>query len=969
MPTATSIQSIPQINLSSSLTTSEPGKFDNAYIKTLNIDIGVTDNPTSINVGLINEVGNYRNYPLSYTDAYNLKIGNDLSIWCYLVSQKKSTSSSSKTTEVEFIDGSHILDRVFIGGIGVHTLDERYWTFAAKRAEIPVTCPPCHTDNVISIPDPSATVVRTASSTLPLKSGQVYVNPIYTDRLLRNSTLEFSGNIRDGGYIFLGNEKYTKTSCDLAQVDYSFHELRLACDKMGITIAIPDKSMTPLGYSTLRKAHWGTLRSVLKSWCADFGTSFVYDYTSLAPVIREVQLRAPVLSSSIKVIANTAKIIKLGHTSLVEQVSEDKTLKGSFKNTLVTSYKKPKSKRDFEKNTFYGTAYKCFQTSDVLGEEARSYRTGFQYNQCCSLAKYNQNMRTLYLAWLAGTRWNSGAGDGKMYRALGFNAVRSLKKDLQDEIIDECLDTETYREVTSKFLSTGVTEFDMILGTFSEGAASRHAEFEKNFAEEFLGKWFFTNFDSYADEKYGGYKLCYTGADWRYEISSSMTPPNLDVPTSSHSMNGESLQARLFNQAKLPFAKNLWGPIPDNRSPWNYYDWFSDPRIKIYNRTDAPWNIPQESAEAVFTSETDDGMIDLATPFLPRFQKIEGLIETRLRARFGGTNVPIGRTIDGVKEKSIPCLLIAPKPARIGEILNVSSYFPAINPNETPYFFNKGTSMGNTLDCSSSLKCELQGGLEQEVCKPKNFCAGYPQLPPGSVTANTGIGKIYGARDSEPFQEGVLNFLGGGFTVSWRPPVSKGKASGPERGPLLIVGPAGTAGSGINDIYLANYKEHVKSTYYTPKIEQIRGGESYSLTNAGNVSEVRVTLNDVSSNEPIFSAKNALTGQTAVITKIYIHGLGFLTLEAYHAFVKSFTDQGNLDPVKHSVDVTFGNVDFGPLAAYLSPSYGLNKLTCSIDERGISASAGWTNRPATPPSQDLFTKEIVPQIVAQRNLF
>ena len=154
MPTATSIQSIPQINLSSSLTTSEPGKFDNAYIKTLNIDIGVTDNPTSINVGLINEVGNYRNYPLSYTDAYNLKIGNDLSIWCYLVSQKKSTSSSSKTTEVEFIDGSHILDRVFIGGIGVHTLDERYWTFAAKRAEIPVTCPPCHTDNVISIPDP-----------------------------------------------------------------------------------------------------------------------------------------------------------------------------------------------------------------------------------------------------------------------------------------------------------------------------------------------------------------------------------------------------------------------------------------------------------------------------------------------------------------------------------------------------------------------------------------------------------------------------------------------------------------------------------------------------------------------------------------------------------------------------------------------------------------------------------------------
>ena len=962
MPSATSIQSIPQINLSSSSTIFEPGKFDNAYIKTLNIDIGVTDSPTSINVGLINESGGYRNYPLSYTDAYSLKIGNALNIWCYLISQKKSTSSSSKSTEVEFVDGSHILDRIFIGGIGVHTLEERYWTYSREKATIPVTCAPCYRDNVIRIPDPNATVIRTATSDFPPKPGQVYVPPIFTERLLRNSTLEFSGNTRDGGYIFLGNEKYTKTSCDIAQVDYSFEELKRACAKMGITILIPDKSLTPQGFSTLRKTHWGTLREVLKNWCADFGTSFVYDYTSLAPIIREVSLRQPILSSSIDIIANTAKVIKLGNSSLVEQIDESKTLKGSFKNDLVTSFKKPKTKRSFEKNTFYGTAYKCFQTTDVLGLEARSYRTGFQYNQCCSLAKYDQNIRTLFLTWLAGTRWNGGAGDGLMYRALGFNAVRSLNKDLQDEIIDECLDTETYREITSKFLAAGVTEFDMILGTYSEEVATKHAEFEKSFAQDFLGKWFFTNFNSFADEKYGGYKLCYTGQDWRYEISSSMSPSPQDIPTSSQAMNGVSLQARLFNQSKLPFAKNLWGPIPDNRSPWNYYDWFSDSRVKIFHRTDAPWNIPQEMAENVFKEMTDDGIIDLALPFLPRFQKIQGLIETRLRARFGSTNVPMGDLISGIAEKSVPCLLIAPKPARIGQILNVSSYFPAINPNETPYYFNKGESMGNKLDCSNSLKCEIQAGLEQEVCKPKNHCGEYLQSGPAGVTPNNGVGKIYSVQDSEPFQEGVLGFIGGGFTVSFRPPITKGAVNGPERGPLLIVGPAGTF-LNINDIYLANYKEHVKSTYYAPKIEEFRGATA--LRTVGNVSEVRVTLNDVSSNDPIFSAKDPVTGETVVLTKIYIHGFGFLKLEEYHQFVKGFSKQGNLDPVKHSVDVTFGNVDFGPLASYLSPAFGLNKLSCSIGSDGISANVAWTNRPKTPPSQDLFTKEIVPQMLSQ----
>ena len=81
---------------------------------------------------------------------------------------------------------------------------------------------------------------------------------------------------------------------------------------MGITIAIPDKSLTPLGYSTLRKTHWGTLRSVLNSWCADFGTSFVYDYSSLDPIVREVGLRQPVLSSAMNTIANTARVIKAG---------------------------------------------------------------------------------------------------------------------------------------------------------------------------------------------------------------------------------------------------------------------------------------------------------------------------------------------------------------------------------------------------------------------------------------------------------------------------------------------------------------------------------------------------------------------------------------------------------------------------------------------------------------------------------
>lgn len=994
MPNAASVKSIPQITISNRAgVTFDAGKFDNAYIKALNLDIGLIDNPTSINIGLIEEQGNYRDYPLTYLDEYNLRIGSDLSIWCYLIGQKKSTSSDGKTSEVEFVDGSHILDRVFVGGVGVHTNHTDFFNINyVDDVSIPVACPPCYTNQIISVPDPNAVeIVNAVTAGRQQFPNDIGVNPIYTARNLKNSLKRGIGGNRDGGYIFLGDEKFTKTSCELADVDYTFQDLIDGCSNFGIDILIPDKSRPPNGEkSTLRKSHWGTLRSVLKSWCADFGTSFTYDYTQLVPTILEVPLGIPTRSATIQDIAAIAKLINSrthnvnttrgvvtvtnndGNT-LVEKVDENRTLRGSLKNNVITSYKRGRVKRNFTKNTYYRTGYRCFQTSDVLGLEARSYRTAYQFNQCAYLAKYDQSIRTLFLTWLAGQRYNGGQGDGLMYRALGFNVTATLDRNLQQEIIDECLNTETYREITSYFTVPGqIEDFDMLLGNYSEEVADKHAEFEKSFAEDFLGKYYFTNLQSFADSKYGGYKECFTGADWRYEIESSLTPEPKEIATNINTVgNATSLQARLFNQSKLPFAKHLWGPIPLN--PFSFYDWFSDARGKIFNRTEAPWSIPQEFAENIFKQKTNEGIVDLAQPFLPRFQPIAGVIETRLRARFKGTNIPVAQVIDGIKQKSVPCLLIAPKPARIGQILDVGDLVDGINDNETPFYFNKGSSMGNKLDCGESLACEIQEGLDKKICDPKIRCADYPKTPPASLTLSSAVGKIVAAQDDEPFAEGVINQIGGRIDIIFAPPtldqIKKGGQSaifGPAR-TLSIVGPAGTGFNPVNDLYLANYKESIKSDYYTPKIEKFLGDDN--LTPPLNVSEVKLTLNNVASNDPVFSAKDPITNQVTVITKIYIEGYGFLTLEDYHKMVTDLSNQEMADPFKHDVTVDFGSLNFGALSRYLNAQSGLNKLSCNIDAGGISASAGWSNRPATPPTQDLFTAEIQPQILSRKSNF
>ena len=76
-----------------------------------------------------------------------------------------------------------------------------------------------------------------------------------------------------------------------------------------------------------------------------------------------------------------------------------------------------------------------------------------------------------------------------------------------------------------------------------------------------------------------------------------------------------------------------------------------------------------------------------------------------------------------------------------------------------------------------------------------------------------------------------------------------------------------------------------------------------------------------------------------------------------------FSVMANIHP-KRDVTVTFGGCDFGVLARYMNPKYGLNSLAVDIGSDGVSSSASWSSTLPTPPKQDLFTSEIGPKIIA-----
>ena len=63
------------------------------------------------------------------------------------------------------------------------------------------------------------------------------------------------------------------------------------------------------------------------------------------------------------------------------------------------------------------------------------------------------------------------------------------------------MDTDTYTDIISKLtVPVQVPDVDMFIALYSPDLAKKHLEFEKNWAENVMGKYFYTNLNTFADE-------------------------------------------------------------------------------------------------------------------------------------------------------------------------------------------------------------------------------------------------------------------------------------------------------------------------------------------------------------------------------------------------------------------------------------------------------------------------------------
>ena len=69
----------------------------------------------------------------------------------------------------------------------------------------------------------------------------------------------------------------------------------------------------------------------MNDWCALFGVSFYFDFTNKKPTVKHIDLSNAAKTATMQDIAAAAKLIKAGDNALIESISENKSLDGTYK--------------------------------------------------------------------------------------------------------------------------------------------------------------------------------------------------------------------------------------------------------------------------------------------------------------------------------------------------------------------------------------------------------------------------------------------------------------------------------------------------------------------------------------------------------------------------------------------------------------------------------------------------------------
>jgi len=438
-------KTIPNITINGS------NRFANGYIYGANFNIGYSENPTQVSFNLVPAEGatSFSVPPPNLTSDYTLNLGGIIFTKAKLIEATESTSVGQKILTVNFIDGSYILDKIYVGLINRHRQAKGS---SNTNITVPMYCTNCEGN-------PS----QKFDISIERKLDGSFTGPDFVEV-----------DPKKGGVIILGIEQFTEGICDVPDVAYNFTSLKAACGQAGISIN---------GISDLNPNYFqnytGTLREVLSNWASDFGFTFMWDFTSNS--IFFLDLKQPVIS-----IENIYNTIIDARTVPVESINFSRNLNGTYDQSLVSYYLKPSRSKNNTLTRYERKNWNAIKLQDISQTELFSGRDATSFGVSASLQKYYPTARALYNFYYLG---GGLPGVGSEYNVkLGMTlGLKWLGVDLPgaQAIFDNGFSNSTMKDTFNKYPGGYMAVY-----LYSRDLESRWEGFEVGVADGFIGKFY-----------------------------------------------------------------------------------------------------------------------------------------------------------------------------------------------------------------------------------------------------------------------------------------------------------------------------------------------------------------------------------------------------------------------------------------------------------------------------------------------
>lgn len=253
--------------------------------------------PAKLTARFFNPSNDFREPTLQINSSTRISIGR-IDLKMYPVSYEVShDGEGASSISVEFVDGSFILDQLHVG------LNTKYFNTSSGLG------PKLSHSNIILVGsevDPCLNnnkdeFIQDPCSTCGEDEDQNPILDIDCASLRRNNILD---------------------------IDYSFSELINAIRSKGLNVSFSNGSQFDDNY---RSSYTGSLRSVLQSWCSDFGLSFYFDDNLLGSGI----IKIFDLTQGIKI-----DVGSLRNSDQVKSFSESKSIEHRRSGGLVSHFAK-----------------------------------------------------------------------------------------------------------------------------------------------------------------------------------------------------------------------------------------------------------------------------------------------------------------------------------------------------------------------------------------------------------------------------------------------------------------------------------------------------------------------------------------------------------------------------------------------------------------------------------------------------